>query len=62
MVQWLRLHASNVTDVGLILGPELRSCMPRGVARKKNYIWAVDNSFMLETSLMSLCSLPHILY
>ena len=35
MVQWLRLHASNATGVGLILSPELRSCMPCGVARKK---------------------------
>ena len=51
MVQWLRLHASNATGVGLILSPELRSCMPCGVARKKKKcIWAVDYSFMLETS------------
>jgi len=35
VVQWLRLHASNAGDVGLISGWEVRSHMLCGTARKK---------------------------
>ena len=35
VVQWLRLHASNASAVGLTLVREIRSHMPCSMAKKK---------------------------
>ena len=49
MVQWLRLHASNAGDAGLIPGWGTRSHMPCGAVKKKlSKKWASQVVLVVE--------------
>ena len=48
MVQWLRLHTSNVAGTGLILVGELRSHVLHGKAKKKKTLCRLVKTHMSE--------------
>ena len=60
MVQELRLCASNAGDAGSIPGQELRSYMPRSVAKIKNGYCAsptgIERGKALSSSVFECCS------